>query len=58
MPANQVALGNLSADSLERQVLGSDPQVVDRIRFKQLLPDERLKAFTELWEETRAYYAQ
>jgi len=55
--ANQVAIKALPEQSMERQVL-SDPATVNRIRFKQLQPDDRLKAFTELWEETKAYYAQ
>ena len=55
--ANAVAINELSADSLTRQVLG-DPTTVARLRFQGPLSDEQRQAYLDLWEETKTYYAE
>jgi len=50
-------LGALSADSLTRQVLG-DPKVIARLHFEAPLSAEQRQKYVDLWEETKAYFAQ
>jgi spermidine/putrescine transport system substrate-binding protein len=55
--ANAAAVGELSADSLTRQVLG-DPKVISRLHFEAPISEEQRQKYVELWEETKAYFAQ
>ncbi len=55
--ANAAALDALPESSLTRQVLGQ-PENLGRINFKGPLSDEQRQAYLDLWQETKAYYAQ
>lgn len=55
--ANAKALENLSESSLTRQVLGKEENVA-RLRFQKPKTDAEQQAWLELWQETKAYYAE
>ena len=55
--ANVKAMQQLPADAFNRTVLG-DAAAVARLQFMSPLSDETREKFLELWEETKAYYAQ
>jgi spermidine/putrescine transport system substrate-binding protein len=55
--ANAKAIGELAQDSLTRQVL-ANPEAIARIHFFGPLSDETREQYLELWEETKAYYAE
>jgi spermidine/putrescine transport system substrate-binding protein len=55
--ANTVALGLEPADAFNRTVMG-DPELQKRLQFMAPMPDERRKAFTDLWEEVKTYFTQ
>jgi len=55
--ANAKALGALSSDSLTRQVLTA-PENLPRLKFQGPLSDETRQSWLDLWEETKAYFAQ
>jgi spermidine/putrescine transport system substrate-binding protein len=55
--ASSKAIGALSAESLTRQVL-TDPANLARLRFQGSLTDEQRQAYLDLWQETKAYYAE
>jgi spermidine/putrescine transport system substrate-binding protein len=55
--ASSTAINELSADSLTRQVL-TDPANLERLKFQQPLTEEERQAWLELWEETKAFYAE
>lgn len=55
--ANLVAMQQLPADAFNRTVLG-DKAAVGRLQFMAPLSDETREKFLEIWEETKAYYAQ
>ncbi|MGF7161175.1 spermidine/putrescine transport system substrate-binding protein [Rhodoligotrophos appendicifer] len=55
--ANAKALEGLPASSLTRQVL-STPENLKRINFKGPISDEQRQDYLDLWQETKAYFAQ
>ncbi|MGH6719729.1 MAG: ABC transporter substrate-binding protein [Alphaproteobacteria bacterium] len=55
--ASSEAVGVLSADSLTRQVLTTE-ESLGRLKFQQPKTEEERQAWLELWQETKAYYAQ
>ena len=55
--ANAVAMGQLPEDAFNRRVLG-DPQATANLQFMAPLSDEARQTFLEIWEETKAYYAE
>lgn len=55
--ANGKAVGALAEGSLTRQVLG-DPANVGRLKFSGPLSDETRQAWLDLWQETKAYFAE
>lgn len=55
--ANVKALDELAAGSLTRQVLAS-PEAMARIHFFGPLSDETRQQYLELWQETKAYFAE
>jgi len=55
--ASSEAVGALSADSLTRQVLTTE-ESLSRLKFQQPKTEEERQAWLELWEETKAYYAE
>lgn len=55
--ASAKAVEALAAESLTRQVL-SDPANVARLVFQAPKTDEERQAWLDLWEETKAYYAE
>jgi spermidine/putrescine transport system substrate-binding protein len=55
--ANGKAIDALSADSLTRQVL-ANPANVGRLKFQGPLSEETRQTWLELWQETKAYFAQ
>lgn len=55
--ANAKAVEALSAESLTRQVL-ANPANVGRLKFQGPLSDETRQAWLDLWQETKAYFAQ
>ncbi len=55
--ANAAALAELPESSLTRQVLGQ-PENLKRINFKGPLSDEQRQAYLDLWQETKAYFAE
>ena len=54
--ANGTAMTALPADDLNRKI--HDPSLLPSLQFMGALPDDRRQAFNDLWEETKAYYAQ
>jgi spermidine/putrescine transport system substrate-binding protein len=55
--ANSAAMRQLPTDAFNRTVLG-DPEATKNLQFMAPLPDERREAFLEIWQETKAYYAE
>jgi spermidine/putrescine transport system substrate-binding protein len=55
--ASAKAINELSADSLTRQVLIS-PANLARLKFQGPLSDEQRQTYLDLWQETKAYFAQ
>ena len=55
--ANSVAMNNLPEDAFNRQVLGN-PEATANLQFMAPLSDSRREEFLEIWEETKAYYAE
>ena len=55
--ANAAAMGQLPEDAFNRQVLG-DPQATANLQFMAPLSDETRQAFLDIWEETKAWYAE
>ncbi len=55
--ANAKAIDTLSADSLTRQVL-ANPANVERLKFQGPLTEETRQAWLDLWQETKAYFAE
>jgi spermidine/putrescine transport system substrate-binding protein len=55
--ASTKAINELSADSLTRQVL-TTPDSIARLKFQGPLTDEQRQSYLDLWQETKAYYAQ
>jgi len=57
VPASTKALNELSATSLTRQVL-TNPENLKRLKFQGPLSDEQRQTYLDLWQETKAYFAQ
>ena len=55
--ANAKAMEELPETSLTRQVL-TKPDALSRLNFKGPLSDEQRQAYLDLWQETKAYFAQ
>jgi len=55
--ANAAAMDQLPEDAFNRQVLAGEG-ATDNLQFMAPLPDERREVFLEIWQETKAYYAQ
>lgn len=55
--ANAVAMSQLPEDAFNRQVLGGEG-ATDNLQFMAPLPDDRREQFLEIWQETKAYYAE
>ncbi len=55
--ANGVAMNQLPEDAFNRQVLG-DPEATKNLQFMAPLSDGKREEFLELWQETKAYYAE
>ncbi len=55
--ASSTAINELSAESLTRHVL-TDPANIARLKFQGPLSDEQRQSYLDLWQETKAYYAQ
>ncbi|MGH6962172.1 MAG: ABC transporter substrate-binding protein, partial [Dongiaceae bacterium] len=55
--ASSTAINELSADSLTRHVL-TDPANIARLKFQGPLSDEHRQSYLDLWQETKAYFAQ
>lgn len=54
---NTVAVGQLSDSSLTKKVL-TEPEALKRLNVKGNLTDEQRQAMLDLWQETKAFYAQ
>jgi spermidine/putrescine transport system substrate-binding protein len=57
VPANAKAAESAPEDSLTRQIL-TKPDVIERLNFKGPLSDEQRQAYLDLWQETKAYFAE
>jgi spermidine/putrescine transport system substrate-binding protein len=55
--ASSKSVGALAADSLTRQVL-ANPANVGRLKFQGPLSDETRQSWLDLWQETKAYFAE
>ena len=55
--ANAVAMNRLPEDAFNRRVLG-DSDATANLQFMAPLSDETREIFLEIWEETKAYYAE
>lgn len=55
--ANAKALEQLPDSSLTRKILGR-PENLKRINFKGPLSDEQRQSYLDLWQETKAYFAE
>ena len=55
--ANAKAMEELPETSLTRQVL-TKPDALSRLNFKGPLSDEQRQAYLDLWQETKAHFAQ
>ncbi len=53
--ANAAAMDRLPADDLNRKV--HDPKYLEAMTIMAPQPDERREAFTNLWQEVKAFYA-
>lgn len=54
--AYAAAMDKLPADDLNRATY--KPQYLQQLQFQGPLPDDRRQKFNDLWEETKAFYAQ
>jgi spermidine/putrescine transport system substrate-binding protein len=54
--ANSVAMAQLPDDDLNKKV--HKPEYLEKLQFMSALPDDRRQAFTDLWEEVKAFYAK
>ena len=55
--ANAVAMSRLSPDAFNRAVLGAEG-ATDNLQFMAPLSDELRETFLDIWDETKAYYAE
>ena len=55
--ANSEAMAGLPPHSLARKILAA-PENLKRINFKGPLSEEQRQAYLDLWQETKAYFAQ
>ncbi|MEJ8570624.1 ABC transporter substrate-binding protein [Microbaculum marinum] len=55
--ANEKAIGDLPESSLTREIL-TQPDALKRLNFKGPLTDEQRQTYLDLWQETKAYFAQ
>ncbi|MBT5434541.1 MAG: extracellular solute-binding protein [Rhodospirillaceae bacterium] len=55
--ANAAVMNALPASAFNRQVLGN-PAATANLQFMAPLSDEKRELFLEIWEETKAYYAE
>ncbi len=55
--ANSKAVEELPDSSLTRQVL-TQPDAIKRLNFKGPLSDEQRQTYLDLWQETKAYFAE
>ena len=53
--ASTAAMDKLPADDLTRQI--HKPELLSALQFMGALPEERRQAFSDVWEEVKAYYA-
>jgi spermidine/putrescine transport system substrate-binding protein len=54
--AYSAAMTKLPPDDLNRVIY--KPEYLEQLQFQGPLPDDRRQKFVDLWEETKAYYAQ
>jgi hypothetical protein len=47
----------LPESSLTRKILAT-PEAIKRLNFKGPLSDEQRQAYLDLWQETKAYFAE
>lgn len=57
VPSNNAAVDRLPDTSLTKQVL-TKPEALKVLRVKGILSDDDRQAILDLWQETKAYYAQ
>lgn len=57
VPANTAAVQQLSDTSLTRKIL-TEPEALKRLNVKGNLTDEQRQSMLDLWQETKAYYAE
>lgn len=55
--ANEKAVEGLPESSLTRQILAT-PDAIARLNFKGPLTDEQRQSYLDLWQETKAYFAE
>ena len=53
--ASTAAMDKLPADDLTRQI--HKPELLKTLQFMGALPEERRQAFSDVWEEVKAFYA-
>ena len=53
--ASTAAMDKLPADDLTRRI--HKPELLNTLQFMGTLPEERRQAFSDVWEEVKAYYA-
>jgi spermidine/putrescine transport system substrate-binding protein len=53
--ANEVAMQQLPAGNLAHEVY--KPEYLSKLQFMSAMPDDRRQAFSDLWEEVKAFYA-
>ena len=54
--ANTSAMDALPADDLNKAI--HKPEYLEKLQFMSALPDERRNQFLQVWEETKAFYAE
>jgi spermidine/putrescine transport system substrate-binding protein len=54
--ANTAAMEALPADDLNKAI--HKPEYLEKLQFMSALPDERRNQFLQVWEETKAFYAE
>jgi spermidine/putrescine transport system substrate-binding protein len=57
VPSNTAAVNQLAESSLTKQVL-TQPDALKHLHVKGILTDDQRQAVLDLWEETKAFYAQ
>ena len=55
--SNAVAMAALPEDAFNRAVLGAEG-ATDNIQFMGPLSDDKREQYLEIWDETKAYYAE